>query len=173
MRAWIDLLARACLGGGVPFLVWFVNGVLLGVGRWCLVRGCGQQHGAPSVPGSAREALEMVRAGFAWLADADLASVPAVVQAECLRELEHARSVQAVAHANVLGAFGASAGYEDDGCRSPRTWLIWQTRITPRGAEGVGPVTDLARPRHRDRLLPQRVADLGVGAQPALPPHRG
>ena len=41
-----------------------------------------------TAPASAREALDMVRAGLAYLAAADAARLPAAVQAECLRELE-------------------------------------------------------------------------------------
>lgn len=60
------------------------------------VCGPGQRGGVPSgmafgesmAPGSAVEALGMIGAGFAWLAQADVASLPAVVLAECLRELE-------------------------------------------------------------------------------------
>ena len=73
---------------------------------------------AVAAAGSVREALDMITAGFAWLAGAEVASVPVVVQAECLRELERVRSVQTAAHAAVLGAFDAGLGYEDDGCRS-------------------------------------------------------
>ena len=72
----------------------------------------------------------MVLAGLGWLAAADLASVPAAAQAECLRGLESARSIEAAAHASALRAFSVQGGFEDDGCRSPRTWLTWQTRIT-------------------------------------------
>jgi hypothetical protein len=42
---------------------------------------------------SVDDAIQMVMAGFGWLADADLAGVPASVRAECLRQLERARSV--------------------------------------------------------------------------------
>ena len=89
---------------------------------------------AGAVPGSVRDALDMIMAGFAWLAGADMASVPAAVQAECLRELERAGSVQTAARARVLAAFDAGLGYEDDGCRSARTWLMWQTQVTPAAA---------------------------------------
>src|SRR5215472_9860568 len=97
-----------------------------------LVSGFGQQCGAPRppAPGSVRDALDMILAGFAWLAETDVTSVPAVVQAECLRELERVRSVQTAAQASVLAAFDAGCGYEDDACRSPRSWLMWQTRVT-------------------------------------------
>jgi Domain of unknown function (DUF222) len=99
-----------------------------------LVCGSGQQDSAPS---GVREALGMIMSGFAWLAGADMGSVPAVVQAECLRELERVRSVQTAAHAAVLGVFDAGLGYEDDGCRSARAWLMWQTRLTPGAASGA------------------------------------
>ena len=95
--------------------------------------GSGQQGGAPS---GVLEALEMISAGFAALADADMTSVPASVQAECLRGLERVRSVQTAAQARVLGAFDAGLGFEDDGCRSPRTWLMWQTQVTSADAAG-------------------------------------
>ena len=72
----------------------------------------------------------MVLAGLGWLARADMASVPAGVQADCLRGLERVLSVHAAARARVLGAFTAQGGYEDDGQGSPRTWLRWQTRVT-------------------------------------------
>src|SRR5512142_414183 len=42
-----------------------------------------------TAPASAREALDMVRAGLGYLA-ADAAQLPATIQAECLRELEQA-----------------------------------------------------------------------------------
>jgi hypothetical protein len=53
----------------------------------------------------------MVTSGLGWLADADMASVPASVQADCLRGLERAVSVHATARATVLGAFDAGCGY--------------------------------------------------------------
>jgi len=59
----------------------------------------------------------MVLAGLGWLAGADVASVPAGVQAECLRGLKRALSVHAAARARVLAAFTAQGGYEDDGVR--------------------------------------------------------
>jgi len=93
--------------------------------------------GSPAAaPGSALEAIGMVVAGLTWLADADMASVPVSVQADCLRGLERARSVQVAAHACVLGAFDAGSGPEVDGSRSSRTWLMWQTQVTPAAATG-------------------------------------
>jgi len=90
----------------------------------------------PLAPASAREAMDMVAAGLTWLADADMASVPASVQADCLRELERAKSVHVAAHARVLRAFDAGNGHEDDGQRSSRTWLMWKTQVTSAAATG-------------------------------------
>jgi hypothetical protein len=79
---------------------------------------------------SAAEAMQLVMAGLDWLAAADATSLPAGVQADCLRGLERAVSVHTAARARVLAAFTAKGGYEDDEQGSPRTWLTWQTRVT-------------------------------------------
>src|SRR5580658_1196785 len=103
----------------------------------------GQRSGLPSGmasaagPVTAADAVEMILAGFRWLAGADLGSVPVSVQAECLRQLGRAESLQTAAQASVLSAFEYNAGYQDDGQGSPRTWLMWQTRITPGAASGA------------------------------------
>ncbi len=90
------------------------------------------------MPGNASEAVGMVLAGLGWLAQADFKQMPAAVQAECLRKLENARSVQAAAHATILSAFDRTEGYAEDGQGSARTWLRWQTQVT--GAEAAASV---------------------------------
>ena len=90
-----------------------------------------------SEPSSAGEALQMAVAGLGWLARADLASVPVPVQAEALRVLERAASMQTAARARVLAAFSAQRGFEDDGQGSARMWLTWQTRVTAGAARGT------------------------------------
>jgi hypothetical protein len=87
----------------------------------------------PAAPATAAQAVAMVQAGLGWLATTDTAALPAAIQADCLRGLEHAASMHTAARSRVLRAFTAQCGYEDDGHGSPRTWLIWQTRTT-RGA---------------------------------------
>ena len=52
-----------------------------------------------NAPASAREALDMVRAGLDYLAAADAAQLPAATQAECLRELERTAAVLTAARA--------------------------------------------------------------------------
>src|SRR5712691_6944855 len=94
-----------------------------------------QTPGAPkSEPTSIDEAVRIAVDALSWLAAADVASVPAAVQADCLRELERAASIHTAARASVLSAFDAASGYEDDGQGSPRTWLRWQTRVTTAAA---------------------------------------
>ena len=55
-----------------------------------------------NAPACAREALDMVRAGLGYLAAADAAQLPAVTQAECLRELERDAAVLTAARAGIL-----------------------------------------------------------------------
>jgi Domain of unknown function (DUF222) len=87
-------------------------------------------------PASAREALDMVRAGLGYLAAADAAQMSAATQAECLRGLEGANSVITAARASILAGFTAGQGYADDAAYSARSWLIHQTHITRGAAVG-------------------------------------
>jgi hypothetical protein len=89
-----------------------------------------------TVPASAGQALEMVRAGLEFLAAADATQMVTAEQAECLQELEQVDAIQTAARASILGAFTASRGYCEDADYSPRTWLINQTRITRGAAYG-------------------------------------
>jgi len=82
------------------------------------------------VPASVSDAVAMLRAGLAFLTATDAASLPAAVQAECLRELERAESMRAAACASMLSAFTAGGGYEDDGHGSAKSWLRWQGQLT-------------------------------------------
>jgi hypothetical protein len=91
----------------------------------------------PAASATAAEAVAMVRAGLAWLAAADATALTGAEQAECLRGLERAEAVHTAARARVLAAFCAGGGYEDDGHGSAKTWLRWQTRITPGAAAGA------------------------------------
>src|SRR5580704_1029022 len=92
---------------------------------------------AGAIPVSAAEAVAMAQAGLAYLASADMASLPAAVQAECLRGLERAESLHTAARAGVLAAFMSCGGCEDDGQGSARAWLRWQTRVTSGAAAGA------------------------------------
>jgi hypothetical protein len=93
--------------------------------------------GKISQPSCAADAVAMARAGLAWLASADATALPADVQAECLRGLEHIGAVHTAARASVLAGFTAQSGYEKDGHGSARTWLKWQCQMTPGAAAGA------------------------------------
>jgi hypothetical protein len=98
-----------------------------------------QPPAAPAVlvPVSAADAVAMAQAALAFLANANMASVPAAAQADCLRGLERIESLHTAARAGVLAAFMAGRGHEDDGQGSARAWLRWQTRITRGAAVGA------------------------------------
>jgi hypothetical protein len=68
-----------------------------------------------TAPATTREALDMVRAGLGYLADADAAQLPAATQAECLRELERTDAVATAARASFLASFTAGQGHAGDG----------------------------------------------------------
>ena len=81
-------------------------------------------------PTGVAEALALMERALDHLNTADVASLPASVQAEALRALGRAEAKHTAARARVLGAFAAQGGYEDDGHGTARTWLKWQTRVT-------------------------------------------
>jgi hypothetical protein len=87
-----------------------------------------------TAPANAREALDMVRAGLGYLADA--AQLPAATQAECLRELEQHDAMATAARAAFLATFTAGQGPAGDGDYSAVSWLIHRTGITRGAAVG-------------------------------------
>ncbi len=91
---------------------------------------------AAPVFATAGEALDMVRAGLAYLAAADATQLPAATQAECLRELEQVGAVLTAARAFVLAGFTAGQGYCDDAEFSAVSWLMHRTGITRGAAVG-------------------------------------
>ena len=91
----------------------------------------------PRQPVSVGAALVTLERALDALNAADVASVPAVVQAQALRALERAEAKHTAVRARVLAAFTAQDGYEDDGQGSARVWLRWQTRVTGAAAAGA------------------------------------
>ncbi|HEX3309348.1 MAG TPA: DUF222 domain-containing protein [Streptosporangiaceae bacterium] len=89
-----------------------------------------------TAPASAREALDMVRAGLGYLATADAAQLPAATQAECLLELEQHNAAATAARAGFLAAFTAGQGHAGDGDYSAVSWLMHRTGITRGAAVG-------------------------------------
>jgi hypothetical protein len=84
-------------------------------------------------PGSADEALDMLRSAIRYLAAADATAMTAQEQARCLRVLEQVNSAGTAARTSVLSAFASAQGHGADAEYSPRAWLIHKTGIT-RGA---------------------------------------
>ncbi|HYX59869.1 MAG TPA: DUF222 domain-containing protein [Streptosporangiaceae bacterium] len=89
-----------------------------------------------TAPASAREALDMVRAGLGYLASADPGQLPAATQAECLRELEQDAAGLTAARAWILASFNAGQGCAADGDYSAVSWLMHRTGITRGAAVG-------------------------------------
>ncbi len=89
-----------------------------------------------TAPASAREALDMVRAGLRYLAATDATRLSTATQAECLRELERTDAVATAARASLLAGFTAGQGYADDADYSAVSWLMHRTGITRGAAVG-------------------------------------
>jgi hypothetical protein len=96
----------------------------------------GQPNGAPPAADAllafrgTSAALAAVRSGLEFLAAADAGSLPDAELADCLKGLELAAAAHTAARARILAAFSARGVFEDDGARSARSWLVWQTRTT-------------------------------------------
>jgi hypothetical protein len=81
-------------------------------------------------PGSAAEALGMLKSAMGYLAAADATAMAAETQAQCLQALEQATAMGTAARTSILAAFTSGQGYSADADYSPRAWLIHRTRIT-------------------------------------------
>src|SRR5689334_21486281 len=88
-------------------------------------------------PANVADALAMLDRALGALAAADAGSLPTPVQAQALRALERAEAKHTAVRAQILAAFTAQDGYEDDGQSSARMWLRWQTRVTKAAAAGA------------------------------------
>jgi hypothetical protein len=91
----------------------------------------------PAPPVTVGEALSAINAGLDCLNAVDAASLTTAEQAGCLQALEEAAAMHTAARTRMLAAFHGRSGCADDGHRSTRTWLKWQTRITGGSAAGA------------------------------------
>ena len=91
----------------------------------------------PQQPVGVDAALVTLERALDALNAADAGSLPTAVQARALRALERAEAKHTAARAQILAAFTAQDGYEDDGQGSARMWLRWQTRVTTAAAAGA------------------------------------
>src|SRR6516162_2660804 len=85
---------------------------------------------------SAAEATGMLDASLGYLAGVDWAPLGTQAHGEMLGRLQRAQAKLTAVHAAVLGAFTAQGGYEPDGHRSARAWLINRAGVA-RGAAGA------------------------------------
>jgi Domain of unknown function (DUF222)/HNH endonuclease len=86
---------------------------------------------------TAADAIAAVTGGLGTLAALDMTALTGGEHADLLRALGRAESQALAARTAALAAFGSSGGYEADGAGSARSWLRWQTRITPAAASGA------------------------------------
>ena len=97
---------------------------------------------------SAADAAGMLDASLDHLAGTDWASLGTAAHGEMLARLQRAQAKLTAVNAAVLTAFTAQGGYEPDGHRSARAWLINKTGIAKGAASGaVGWQKRLARHR--------------------------
>ena len=97
---------------------------------------------------SAADAAGMLDASLDHLAATDWASLGTQAHGEMLAHLQRAQAKLTAVNAAVLSAFTAQSGYEPDGHRSARAWLIGKTGIAKGAASGaVGWQKRLARHR--------------------------
>jgi hypothetical protein len=101
--------------------------------------------------------LTAVTGGFAALAGTDMTALTEAGQAAVLRALGTAEAQLVAVRSAAMTAFGASGGFEADGAGSARSWLRWQTRITPAAAAAA------AGWARRLRAHPDVAAALGAG----------
>ena len=85
---------------------------------------------------SAAEAAGMLDACLDHLAGVDWASLGTQAHGEMLARLQRSQAKLTVVSAAVLAAFTAQNGYEPDGYRSARAWLINKTGMS-KGAAGA------------------------------------
>jgi Domain of unknown function (DUF222) len=104
------------------------------------------------MPGTAfaspADAASMLGASLDHLAGTDWASLGTQAHGEMLARLQRAQAKLTAVNAAVLAAFTAQSGYEPDGHKSPRAWLINKTGIS-KGAAGAAVGWDRRLRRHR------------------------
>ena len=73
---------------------------------------------------SPAEAAGMLDASLDYLAATDWASLSTTAQGEMLARLQRTQAKMTALGAAVLSTFTAQGGYEPDGYRSPKSWLV-------------------------------------------------
>ena len=83
------------------------------------------------------EATDALGASLDYLAAADWASLGSRAHGEMLAQLQQAQAKLTAVNAAVLSAFTAQSGYEPDGHRSARAWLMNKTRMSQGAVAGA------------------------------------
>ena len=78
---------------------------------------------------SPQEALVVLESVMGYLATANAAQMATETQADALRVLEKSNSMGTAARSVILNAFTSAQGHVSDADHSPRTWLMYKTRI--------------------------------------------
>ena len=97
---------------------------------------------------NAAEAAGLLDASLDHLAAVDWASLGTAAHGEMLARLQRAQAKLTAVNAAVLAAFTAQCGYEPDGHKSARAWLINRTGMS-KGAAGAAVGWDRRLRRHR------------------------
>ena len=113
---------------------------------------------APGQPSGPAAAMAAVTAGLTALASVNMTELTPAEHADLLRALGRAEAQALAVRASALAAFDAASGYQLDGAGTARSWLRWQTRITPAAASGA------AGWMRRLRAHPAVAAELASGA---------
>jgi hypothetical protein len=111
-------------------------------------------------PANRAEALQLIRAGMGYLAEADATEMVVGEQAQCLQEMELIQAMGTAAHAWALAAFIAVQGYHEDACYGAKSWLINKLGVTKGAAAAY-----LAWAR-RAAAHPRVMATLAAGQVP-------
>ena len=112
----------------------------------------------PGQQASPAAAMAAVTAGLTALAGADMTGLTPAEHADLLRALGRAETQAVAVRSSVLAAFDSACGHELDGAGTARSWLRWQTRVTPAAAAGASGWM------RRLRAHPVVAAELAAGA---------
>ena len=88
-------------------------------------------------PGNAADAAAMLDVALDHLAGVDWPSMGTRAHGEMLARLQRAQARLTAVNAAVLAAFTAQGGYEPEGHRSARAWLVGKTGISTGAASGA------------------------------------
>ena len=114
--------------------------------------------------GGVADAAAMLHASLDHLAAVDWASLGTQAHGEMLGQLQRTQAKLTAVNATLLSAFTAQSGYEPDGHKSARAWLVNKTGIS-KGAAG----SSVGWQKRLGRHQPHQPAPAGLCAGIPLP----